>query len=393
MYPTLSYIIYDITGKYYPLPFFTFGIMMAISFAAAYIVFYREFQRKEREGIISPERATKTFGKLPTLSDQIVSAVIGGLIGYKIIGLILNYSKHSENPQDYILSTEGSIIGLIIGVAISLYATYAETKKIKAAYPNPVTKEVNVYPHELMGNILMVAAISGLFGAKLFDAMERWDDFIAHPIDQRMSFSGLTFYGGLICGAIGVIWYTQRHKIPLLPLLDIGGPAMMIAYGVGRIGCQLSGDGDWGIVNTHPKPGWMSFLPDWMWAFNYPRNVAHEGNIILPGAPGTFKNALDFPVYPTPFYEAILGILLFIFLWRIRKRIKIHGILWCIYLMLAGIERFFIERIRVNPDYHIGNFVLTQAELISCLLFFVGLIMGAYLLIKRKKPITVIHHE
>jgi phosphatidylglycerol:prolipoprotein diacylglycerol transferase len=393
MYPTLSYIIYDITGKYYPLPFFTFGIMMAIAFAAAYIVFYKEFERKEKEGILSSERVRKIYGRLPTLGDQIVSAIIGGIIGFKILGLILDYSINAENPQEYILSTKGSIIGLIIGAGISIYASYTETKKIKAAFPVPVEKEVDVYPHELMGNILMIAAISGLIGAKVFDAMERWDDFMAHPIDQLLSFSGLTFYGGLICGALGVIWYTRRHKIPILPLLDIGAPAMMLAYGVGRIGCQLAGDGDWGIVNTNPKPGWMSFLPDWMWSFNYPRNVAHEGTVILQNVPGAFKNALEQPVYPTPFYEVIMGILLFIFLWRIRKSIKIPGMLWCIYLVVNGIERFFIEKIRVNSQYHIGHFAFTQAEMISSMLFFVGLGWGAYLLINKKKPLEVIQHE
>ena len=108
--------------------------------------------------------------------------------------------------------------------------------------------------------------------------------------------SGLTCYWGLICGALGVIWYTRKHKIPLLPLLDVGAPAMMLAYGVGRIGCQLSGDGDWGIVNTYPKPGWMSFLPDWMWSFNFPRNVAHEGTVILQNVKGKFKNEMEIKV-------------------------------------------------------------------------------------------------
>ncbi len=386
MYPTLSYLIFDLTGKYYPLPFFTFGIMMAISFAAAYIIFVLEFKRKEQQGIIPFERVNKTFGTLPSMTDNIVNAIVGGIIGYKIIGLIMDYSKHSENPQEYILSMQGSFIGLLVGVAIAVYTSYADTIKIKKQFPEPITKEVNLYPHELMGNILMVAALSGLFGAKLFDAMERWDEFVAHPLEQLASFSGLTFYGGLICGAIGVIWYTRKHKVPLLPLLDIGAPAMMLAYGVGRIGCQLAGDGDWGIVNTAPKPGWMSFLPDWMWAFDYPRNVAHEGTRILYDAPGTFNTALEAPVFPTPFYEAILGILLFIFLWNIRKRLVKPGLLWCVYLIVNGIERFCVERIRVNPPYHFAGLAFSQATMIASMLFIVGIGMGAYLLLRKEKP-------
>ena len=394
MYPTLSYIIYDLTGTYYPLPFFTFGIMMALSFAAAYIVFIKEFKRKEREGIIPSELVMKTFGALPSKTDTIISALVGGIIGFKILGLILDYSQqNSENPQEYILSMQGSYIGFILGLGVSLYLSFIETKSIKKAYPEPITKEIVVHPHELMGTILMVAAISGLFGAKLFDAMERWDDFVAHPISSLMSFSGLTFYGGLICGALGVIWYTRKHSIPLLPLLDIGAPAMMLSYGVGRIGCQLAGDGDWGLVNIAPKPGWMSFLPDWMWAFDYPRNVAHEGAKVLENVPGTFTNALEQTVYPTPFYEAIAGIMLFVFLWQIRKSIKIPGMLWAIYLILNGAERFLIEKIRVNSKYHFGNIAITQAELISSMLFIVGTLMLAYLLIKRKKSIAFASNE
>jgi len=365
---------------------------MAISFAAAYLVFYAEFKRKEMQGIIPSTTIVKNFGTLPTWTDHIISTFVGGLIGYKIVGLVIDYHQYSENPQDYILSAHGSIVGLLCGALISIYSSYDEVKKIKAQFPEIITKEVEVYPHQLMGNILMVAAISGLFGAKLFDAMERWDDFIAHPIDQLLSFSGLTFYGGLICGAIGVIWYTRKHKIPLLPLLDIGAPAMMLAYGIGRIGCQLAGDGDWGIVNTAPKPGWMSFLPDWMWAFDYPRNVAHEGTKILENTPGTFKNALSETVFPTPFYEVIMGLLLFWFLWSIRKQLKTPGLLWCVYLIVNGLERFFIEKIRVNSQYHFGTLAFTQAELISSMLFFIGILMGAYLLFSKPNELQEIEH-
>jgi phosphatidylglycerol:prolipoprotein diacylglycerol transferase len=385
MYPTLSYLIYDITGKYYPLPLFTFGIMMAISFAAAYYIFYTEFQRKEKEGIIPSMREQKAFGILPTTGDTLISTLIGGIIGYKLIGFFTNYSDVSENPQEYIMSLKGSFLGFLLGAGLSLVTTYYERKQIRKDYPVPETKEVDIYPHQRMGSILMVAAISGLIGAKLFDAMERWDDFISDPLGQLASFSGLTFYGGLICGAMGVLWYTRRFKIPLLPLLDIGAPAMMLAYGVGRIGCQLSGDGDWGIVNTAPKPGWMSFLPDWMWAFDYPRNVAGEGAKILMDAPGKYRNALEQPVFPTPFYEVIMGLALFFLLWSLRKRITKPGILWAIYLMVNGLERFFIEKIRVNSKYTIGNFSFTQAEMISSLLFIVGALMWAYLLIRKDK--------
>jgi phosphatidylglycerol:prolipoprotein diacylglycerol transferase len=386
MYPTLSYFIYDLTGKYYPLPFFTFGIMMALSFVAAYLVFLNELKRKEMEGIIYPRMMTKTFGKPAGITDIIIGMLIGGLLGYKIIGLLMNYSDNMENPQDYLLSKQGSFIGFAAGVALSVYTSWRDWKKTKEKTAEPYTKEVLVSPHELMGNFLMIAAISGLIGAKLFDSLENFNEFVNDPIGQITSFSGLTFYGGLICGGAGVLWYARKNGIPLLHMLDIGGPGMMLAYGVGRIGCQLAGDGDWGIVNLSPKPGWMSFLPDWMWSFNFPRNVNKAGEVVLSNVPGPYKYALSQPVYPTAFYEAILGILLFLFLWSIRKKIKIPGLLFSIYLLISAAERFFIELIRVNIKYTWHGFAFTQAEMISVLLFIVGLGMGAFLLIRKPAP-------
>ena len=93
-----------------------------------------------------------------------------------------------------------------------------------------------------------------------------------------IGFSGLTFYGGLICGGAAVLYIANKHGIKPLTMLDIGGPGMMLSYGIGRIGCQMSGDGDWGIDNLSPKPHWLSWAPDWMWAFKFPHNVNDVGD-------------------------------------------------------------------------------------------------------------------
>jgi prolipoprotein diacylglyceryltransferase len=153
-----------------------------------------------------------------------------------------------------------------------------------------------------------------------------------------------------------------------------------LSYGTGRIGCQVAGDGDWGIVNTSPKPfGW---LPDWMWAYNYPNNV-NEAGVPIPGCAGKYCNELNPPVYPTPLYEIVVCLLLFALLWSIRKKLKTPGRLFALYLMLNGIERFFIEKIRVNTRLNIFGFQPTQAEVISTLLFLTGLIMWIFL--KRRQ--------
>ncbi len=150
----------------------------------------------------------------------------------------------------------------------------------------------------------------------------------------------------------------------------------------------MSGDGDWGIPNLAPKPHWLSWVPDWMWTFKFPHNVSMEdqGNII-PDCVGKFCNELKLPVYPTSFYESVICILLFLFLWSIRDRIKIPGIMFGIYLILNGVERFFIELIRVNTKYHVAGINFTQAELISicCVIFGITLIIAG---LNREKKTT-----
>jgi prolipoprotein diacylglyceryl transferase len=234
-----------------------------------------------------------------------------------------------------------------------------------------------------MGTLIAWAAIAGIIGAKLFDNLENWDRFMVDPIQNLLSFSGLTFYGGLICGAIAVLYISGKNGIKAIHMSDISAPGLMLAYGVGRIGCQLSGDGDWGINNLNPKPNWLSWAPDWVWSFKYPHNVINEG-VLIPGCEGKFCYELAFPVYPTPLYEAVACILLFFFLWSIRKKITTPGVLFSIYLILNGLERFFVEMIRVNSKYHVGSFSFTQAELISTLLVLGG-IVGLFLSLSAAK--------
>jgi prolipoprotein diacylglyceryltransferase len=175
----------------------------------------------------------------------------------------------------------------------------------------------------------------------------------------------------------------KKHNIAFWHLNDSAAPALMLSYAIGRIGCQVAGDGDWGIVNNRPNPyGW---LPDWMWSFKYPHNVVGaDENVIIPGCTGQYCHELAQAAYPTPFYETVMCVLLFFVLWSIRKRIKVPGVLFSIYLILNGMERFLVEKIRVNTKYHFGSFQPTQAELISALLVITGVTLLIWL--NRKSP-------
>jgi len=367
MFPTVSHFLKYLFGIEVPLPFNTFGVFVALAFVAAYWAFTQELKRKEALGILKPIKKVTTVGQPASMASLLLNAFFGFIVGYKLIYALLHYKQFVSDSQAVLLSGDGSIPGGLAMAALFAYWEYKEKDKAKLASPKKV--EVTVHPYELMSNMVIWAAVWGFLGAKIFDNLEHWDSFIQNPIEGLLSFSGLTFYGGLICGGAAVLYIAHKNGIKPLHMLDVGGPGMMLAYSVGRIGCHLSGDGDWGIVNLHPKP--FSWLPDWLWAYTYPNNVAMEG-VPIPDCVGKFCNVLPQPVYPTPLYEVIAAFLIFLILWKIRHHIKLPGMLFGIYLMFNAVERFFIELIRVNTKYTVGGLSFTQAELIAVILFLAG---------------------
>ena len=380
MYPTFSDLLYDLIGIQIPLPIQMFGLMVAISFLVGNYIIGLELKRKYTEGLLSTHTTTVIEGLPATKMELLSNAIFGFIIGFKLFFLIGNYAQFTANPQAALLSFEGSFWGGIISAIAMAYWAYFEKNSKKLA--QPITKTIEVMPHQVMGNLTILAAVFGILGAKLFHNLENFDTFIADPIGALLSFSGLTFYGGLICGITAAIWYARSKNIKTIHLLDAAAPGIMIAYGIGRLGCQLSGDGDWGIVNTAAKPSWISFLPDWVWSFKFPHNVISDG-VPIPGCVGRHCMELPLPVYPTSLYEAIVAITLFFVLWAMRKRIKIPGLLFSIYLMMNGMERFFIEKIRINNLIQFAGFQFTQAELISSIIFLVGLTGFVYIILKN----------
>jgi len=243
-------------------------------------------------------------------------------------------------------------------------------------------EDVVIHPSQLVSEFTMAAAIGGLLGAKIFHILEYWDDFIADPAGMFFSGSGLTMYGGLIVGGLAVLWYGRRNNINPLVLCDATAPGLMLAYGTGRLGCQLSGDGDWGIVNASPNP--YSFIPDWAWSYTYPHNVINEG-MRIPDCVGRHCHQLVEPVFPTPLYESVACIGFFFVLWSMRKRLNLPGMLFSVYLILNGVERFFIEKIRINSKYHVAGISFSQAELISLVLVLGGIILAMYVRRRNKR--------
>lgn len=381
MYPNLYFAFKDLFGVEWPFLRFvnSFGFFVAIAFILAALVLTVELRRKSREGLLHPTEMQVMVGQPATAGEILLNFLLGFILGYKIIALFIMDSSATEDPQAFIFSTIGSWpAGIALGLLFAFLKWYDKNKQ---KLPKPEKRTIRIWPQDRVGEITILALVFGLVGAKIFDTFENWDAFVKDP-STIFSVSGLTFYGGLICAALAIWWYARKHRIGFWHLNDAAAPALMLAYALGRIGCQVAGDGDWGISNTKPNP--YSWLPDWMWAYKYPHNVNEEG-VAIPGCVGKYCNELPLPAYPTPFYEIVICLILFGVLWALRKKLRVPGTLFALYLMLNGLERFFIEKIRVNVRLNWGFIHPTQAEVISTLLFLSGLVLWIYLTRRAKR--------
>jgi phosphatidylglycerol:prolipoprotein diacylglycerol transferase len=198
-------------------------------------------------------------------------------------------------------------------------------------------------PPDWAYEIIFAALIGGVVGARLYYLIQHYDQVKHDLIGNAFSGSGLVWYGGAIGGAIMVVaWMRWRGALSLW-MLDLTATALALGYAIGRIGCQVSGDGDYGIRSDLP------------WAMGYPHGT-------VPTPPGV-------KVQPTPIYETVTMALLAYALWRLRDRVR-PGVVFALYLLFSGLERLLVEFIRRNHEVLAG---LTAPQLESVALCVIGL--------------------
>lgn len=382
MYPDLSYIFHAILGTAPDNVFSivkTFGLFLGLAVFCSGWMLYYELIRKEKLGQLQGRIESIIIQKPISWGEIGSQTLINFLIGFKLGLVVRNFSVFQLDPAAAIFSTKGDwTAGLILGLITLIYWYY---KKYSEGDVKEVRKDIMVRPVDRISDITILAALAGIVGSKLFSVLENFGDFLKDPIGSFFSGSGLTIYGGLILAFIMVYRYVQSKGLRPIHMMDAVAPSLMIGYAVGRMGCHLSGDGDWGIVNEMMKPGWFPF-PDSWWAFSYSHNVLNEG-VMMENCLWRHCHELSPKVFPTPLYEAILALIITGILYFLKFRIPYAGVLFFIYCFLNGIERFFIEAIRVNPRYEVLGFHPSLSQFIAFLLIITG-IVGIWYFWKKK---------
>jgi phosphatidylglycerol---prolipoprotein diacylglyceryl transferase len=277
--------------------------------------------------------------------------------------------------------------GLMLGIAFIL-GSYILSLHLKRHKLDPAAAST----------ITVLAVIFGIGGAKILYLIEDWSLFLRDPWGMTFSPGGLTWYGGFLLALLAVSLYIKARHLPFMKIWDGLGIALILAYGVGRVGCHLSGDGDYGPPTTLPwgtiylqgtaKPAMM--LQGYFESHPEERAQWHydELRMIIGGKDkmGHYYSRFDevTPLHPSPIYELLLGCMGFGILLWLRTKFHVDGLLFMAYVMLSSVFRFSVEFVRLNPKLYAG---LSEAQLFSIGLFIAALI-GFIILSRRATTST-----
>jgi prolipoprotein diacylglyceryl transferase len=385
MFPRIDDLLFYLTGIHTNLFLQTYGLMMALAFLAGGLILRSELKRKEAEGMLQPNVKTIRIRSFSYHYRNLIRGVMLAILAWKMAGIILHYPLFTSNPHRYLFSVEGSlpvaVMVLVIYMAVTVYRSVATDSQTGV-------KETVIHPAQHTWNILFIAIVSAIAGSKLFDIIDNVNAYIQNPVDRLLSFSGFAFLGGLIITVVVLLIYVHLIRLDWKQVIDATAPAILLGYAIGRLGCHLSGDGCWGVINTYPQPDWLTWLPEWTWACRYPHNVINAG-LPIPDCIGPHCHALSEPVFPTSLYESLMSVVLFAVVWSLRRRIKAPVALFGLFLVLFGTERLLIEQIRINIRHDLFGLFLSQAEAISALLIVTGIIVLTYFTSRYRRTTIV----
>lgn len=255
--------------------------------------------------------------------------------------------------------------GLMVatGLLVSAYVLQADFDRRREGFlKHGYLKENKESSHHDEGFLIIgIAGFSGIVGARLYHVLESPRELMAEP-SLLISRFGFAWFGGFLGGFVALVFLAKHYRIPMLEFMDLCSPAAAVGYAVGRLGCLLSGDGDYGVPTKLP------------WGMSFPNGVVPTPE----------------RVHPTPIYEFLIWMLIAMILWQLGKKTlggEAPGRAFCAYLILTGVARFLIEFIRINPRSFLGMSNAQTASLISILL---GIVIA--LRIKSGSPEEPLRH-
>ena len=315
------------------IPVYGYGLMLAVGFIVASSLLSSELKRKQVNVDVTDSFVYFTRGLyLFLIASFLISFVI------------------QRSPETLLPFAFESALHAIIAIIVLGFGFFLFRKQSTGSF-------------DLANAVTLLALTFGVVGSKILYVLEHFKEFLDRPFDTAFSPGGLTFYGGFLLATLAIYLTSRRARVSFLAIADSASPALIIGYGIARIGCHLAGDGDYGFPTSLP------------WGTDYSKGTfpPSEAFRTFPEITSLFPNGVvpdTTPCHPTPVYELILCGFIFWYLWTKRVKTRPEGKLFMMYLLFAGLERFVIEFLRINPRAALG---LSEAQLIAILLAAVGL--------------------
>lgn len=363
MYPDFSYIFHDffhteVDGIGSALKTYPFFIGLAIFISIVWI----EKALRERVNV----DATMT-NKMPGLYLLILTS--SAALGSKT----LSYGNQADSASPF--SMAGALSGLVLGAMVVYFLNLKIAHK---KFP---------LPYLVRDSILFIVTLAFIVSKAggVIETFIRGKNIAENA--TSLLYTGVSYHWAFLGGIIAACLYFKNSTIKTHQFFDAIAPVIMISYGIGRLGCHFSGDGDWGIENLCAKPFWFPF-PDSWWRFDFPHNVAGIG-IPLKDCAYHYCSVLEKPVWPSSLYEGLLGITAGVIFWRIRKQLGRPYLMFGWVLLISAVLRIIIENFRVTDKYNIFDIGISQAQIFYIFVAVIGVALvfpnkfGA-----RRQPIT-----